>query len=499
MKGRMLFLFFTLMFLLLLISGCQFAVPTINGPAWTTKVSVPLIMKTLASDGASYSELRFDGKANGKGESNPYLVGLNLWDFGISPMTINGGEFGYITISSGVSFGNLTLPALPAQGTIPAGAPGATVDLGDYSGFTLSDNGSPYNTITTTIAGGATAGTNGLTITFSNGIDTRTATIPNGGTTVDLTLTGLEITSSLSITISGDYDNTSGSGYVQFNVSDLQVSQFTVDGSQLSAVASNLTFDTSQEIKIPIGGTIVAQLSALEVTLDGPDLPQNLIGTMALTVDGQDDSGISVLSGGAKTYNDITIQRGSPYTVVLTTDINEIFLNKPANLVIKVSSISFSGAPGQNVIIKNTDKIALKITPKIGFQSITTNPQEMSVDKIVQNTVQSAALNFKITNNTPLGLTLKVYLAPDSDTKTNSKRVEFTLTIPSSTPGVPKTADSKLNITAAQLADLTATGSVWNQIEITAAETTQSVQADPPPYLEIRSFAQAELLVKNPQ
>lgn len=499
MKGRVFSLLFFSLFLIILISGCQLNIPEkITGPAWTTKVSVPLVMRTKNTDGTTNSEIRLDGSANGLGETiGLNFVGTNLSNFNIPPAELDGGEFGYIVIESGVSFGNISLP--PLQGTIPADYPPAAVDLGDYSGFTLSSNGFPYNTITVLISGG-TAWTNGLTISFSNGVDTRTATIPNGETTVDLSLTNFEITDTLSIQISGDYNNSSGTGYVQFSLSELQVSQFNVDGSQLNAVSGDLTFDTSQEIIFPIGrdGTII-QLSALEFTLEGPELPENFIGTIDLSLDGQDSSGVSVLDGGAKNYNGVTIQRGTPYHLVLTGDINEILQNNPANLVFKVSAISFSGVPGQNIIIRNTDKILIRFTPKIGFNSITTAVQSMPFKPMEQNIIKSATLNFDITNNTPLGLTLKAYLAPGPDVKTNPKRIELTLEVPSSNSGVPKTVRSSLSITAQQFADLTESETIYNQFEIVAAATDESVQADPAPYLEIRSFAQAELLVNKQQ
>lgn len=482
MKGRNTYILGFLLLILVLFAGCTskpLKEPT--GPKWDTNYTFPVIIRNK-DNGA---QIFLDDEVNVLGEEGLGLQGKNLKQF-----KSDFEEFGYFT----VEVDDLDIPPIPLS-LVP---PGTSVPINATTKFeipeglfkinlsdrTKDDGDNPVNTIDI-VMDGATAGTEGVTITLTDAEGTEyKATINAGEDSTALTLDNAVLGSgTMELEVSGTAviagtDNLK----ITFSPTTLEVTSMTVSSEKLGEM---LDMEEEEEIEIELGD-VGLEFTALSFTFLSEHMPANLRATLELRVEGRAEDGTTVVGTPSNTLS-LILEREKESTLDLATVANLILAEDPYYLVFVIEDIKFSTTEDE-VTINYDDGIDLTVIHSIGLR---TKPEAGEVDELEEDLIQGGRLVMKIDNHSPLGFKLTVYLSPNDKPFEDPNRVEKVVEIAPSTTG----QSVELAITAAEISYLTSTGMLWNQIEV--ENTSDDGEIKEGDCLEITAYAEVVLRIDS--
>lgn len=491
---------------LVLFSGCSKVkeIDEISGPTWVTSLTMPLVTRNVEEG----YEIRLGDASNAQGEEGLGLTGNSLysykpddeeeplkWEETLDTVEV---ELGPI-----LDF-NLNNTIADTE-DIPAGTLGAAVELTDtdLAGVKLSNHHSEgaYNDITITLTNGS-AGSEGLhfsLVDYEGGVAgddviESPVTIPKGDTTGHLNLSGADIPPNMYITVEGAVEATAPNAGITFTGSTLEIAAVTFSGEKSGALFGlEETIDLGE---IDLGEDlpmITLETASLEFVHDFPD---NIQVTATLVVEGRDEFGGSMDSSDSE----VTLS-GTGSTAKFQDELNDVLNSRPSSLAFSFTNIGFSPITGDEVEVELGGEISLEVTPEIGFETITTDPEEMEVpEDIKENPLQAFMMYLNVANNSPAGFDLTVHLSPDpiplDDDNENKVEISFSVEpAVSGEPGVFDNTDDPIILTTAQLDYLTSGDLFYNQIEFTNKSEPGVILDDH--YIEIRSWARVDVLVNK--
>ncbi len=483
--------------LLLFISGCMNPPSKITGPKWTSKFTLPLVIREKKQDGTTNSEFRLDGVPNGKNETGPDLTGDGSAAYAPGgAINLSGGTFGCIETNS-VS---QAIP-LPTSGTVivndetTIGNTAIFAAMDDYFGFRTSNatirGAETINNLHITISNGS-AGAGGLAIQVTDTeSDIRQAIINQGSNSANIYLTNFELTNGVGITFTGTCDIGAGGGSITITLSKLQVSNMTIKGHTLDSFP-NKTIIVNEEYQFDMSELVDSSIyiSNCSLTFSISNMPDNLSLGAYFILEAYDSGNHLLYSESHTTPNPPLAFQNSSQTITLPFNSNYSYLK------FKLERIGLEAVDeGRNIIIDGNQAINFTVRPHLTLQS---QVQEMEATKVEQSVIQSVSLNLSVINNTRLGLGVKLYLSPLPNPMTDANAVVFNFTVnPAAIPGQAlETRHTSLSLTAAQISYLTGSQMIYNQFEIVDLSTGK-VQVNPYPFLEIRSSATLEVLINK--
>lgn len=506
MKERVMYIFLLLLVSLVLFSGCFSKVKEldeISGPTWVTSLTMPLVTRNVEEG----YEIRLGDAPNAQGEEGLGLTGNSLYSYRLEPEE-DSGKFGWEerldTVE--VELGEVLDIELhnPGPGTYLVNNTGVTVELtdSDFAGVTLSDayTEGALNDITITITNGR-AGPGGVRFTLVNyeggvpgAIVTKDdeAEIPEGATTGHLKLNEATIPPYMYITVNGNVEATAPNAGITFTGSNLEIAAVTVDKNKLADLYEiEETIDLGE---IDLGEDlpmITLETASFEFVHDFPD---NIQVTANLVVEGRDESGVTMRS-----CNLVVTLPGTEPQYEFKDELNDLLGLRPSSLAFSLTDIDFSPITGDTVEIELGGEISLEVTPEIGFETITTDPEEMEVpEDIKENPLQAFMMYLVVKNTSPAGFDLTVHLSPEPIPVKDQNAVKIGFSIAPAKegePGVFDNTDAPIILTNAQLDYLTSGDLFYNQIEFTNKSEPGVILDDH--YIEIRSWARVDVLVNK--
>ncbi len=485
-----------------LITGCLGG-QKFTGPSWTTKVTVPLIMREKLAG----SQIELGNLTNDLGEAGLALNGksLNSYDFATESWTSE--QLGTKTINiSGGAIPNLSISGLGVPlilGTYPINNNTSSFQLSNndsYTSITLSNNLNNMINITLTEI---VAGDQGLTLALwdddaNTAISTTTIAQGNSNGTLSLLSRTLNPAHHFSMKVTGNFDLIgTNDPKIVFDVNALEINSFTLAGSSIS---NQLNFDLTQALdftfEMPQDLEMALSAASLKIT---PTMPANLTIGTTLTLTPLDKNDVAL--GIPQTIN-LTganlLVANQEKNVDLKNALNTVLATKPAKLRFSASNSSIAGVAGQNVTITATDTIGISFSLNMGLEVASTTPSSSAVsDDTNMDLIQSVKLVVQNVNHSPIGLDLVLTLYPDNDQNPDNSpptpgvnKVEFPITI---APNATQAA--MLQISKAQYQNLIQNKSICHQITITNTSGNDLIANTD--YLELRARVEVEVLVSK--
>ncbi len=499
---------FASMITLILLSGC-FSNTKLTGPSWTTKITLPLILRTRNTETPSQSsEIYLDNTTNGLGEEGLNLQNSNSYSFDAQNWQSTPLGFMNITLNSITA---LNLSAYPnATVNIPSLATNP-FDFSDtsYVSIALSgpgDAGSDptKNKVTINLTGGTADGA-GLSIKLHHDLDDNgiaeviaTTTMNAGEDTATLDVAGLTLDPSKTfyIEFGGTLTKTQAFAQIEFVTSQFEIASFTVASGLLDDKAGTLLDDNIQFSYELLEDTPLVELSSGQINLDVNITGiNNMSINSTLVIEPQDENQQPI--AGQTQNKAINLLPNQTNNIDITNELNTVLAAKPHYLDIRMINSTLSNSA--DVTISHATTVSTNLQFVVGFNSITTNPQVSEVDESLDTEMlKTAAVILEINNQSPLALNLAIKLFPDNDNN------------PQNTPPTPAPEDlvtlniaieanntktSTLQITADDLKKLFRNQNFYNQIIITNSSNGAPIPAGS--YIEVRSRAEVEVLVNK--
>ncbi|NLY89697.1 MAG: hypothetical protein GX085_08800, partial [Firmicutes bacterium] len=495
---------------LVLFSGCFSKVKEIDkisGPSWVTSLTMPLVTRVMEKDDngnpRSHSEIRLGKEKNGIGEDGLDLAGRSFssykfesvnqkWEKRLDTINVD------LETIQAIDLNN----PIPKEVTISSNEHGVEVNLTDtgLAGARLSNKKGTHNAINITLTNGQ-AGLGGLRFFLKNyeggvaGADISRAELSEGESTKSLDLAGETLPPRMYLTVEGDVQATAANAGIAFTGSTLEIVAVKVDENKLADLYQLESTVNLGEIDLgkELGEdrpTITLDKANLEIM---HDLPDSLQVTANLKLEGRDKSG-----GTAGSFDNLRVDLRGKGTanIELKDELNEI-LNSPASaLAFKLADFKVSPAGGEAEIELGTTFKLEVVSTEIGFGTITTKAERMEVpEEIKNNPLQTFIMNLEVTNTSPAGFDLTLYLSPDPEPVQDPNAVKVEFSVPAANGGVPGATNKTITVGTDQLNYLTQGSAFYNQIRFTNKSGTGVIEEGH--YIEIRAWARVDILMKK--
>ncbi|HYH03192.1 MAG TPA: hypothetical protein VEC37_08835 [Bacillota bacterium] len=489
-----------LLFMVLVISTAGCFSKRVTGPTWTTKFSIPLIMRSKnTTESTKSSEILLGTGTNGIGEkglnlinAKTYSLPYEVWES--KPLGMLGMSLKYLPAYDLTAA--LNLMSIGQELVLPV-TQISNIAFNDpnYLSATLSQTPGK-NQIEFQLIG-AEAGTDGLTFRFkSDSEQLQTAKMTNGSSSVVLSLAGkvLSPNKTFSLEVSGSLRKVDVTSNIKFVWSPFEAQSFMVSSNY---VAQKVNYDLINE-PIEFDFDLPAEFKEAEFSIANlqitPQMPENL------TILG--NLNISSNLGQSETISNISLSSTGAQNIDITAQLNRLLKNSPRSLTFAFSGIQLGGSG--DVKLEHTDTVKLTMEASLGFTSVATTPQAMKVDSSIDtDTIETTTLVFEIMNYSPVALIVDVVLYPDNDKNPDnappnpdlypSEQITFRIEI---TPGMPGRSAIEKTISTAQMRNLIRNGTVYHQLTVTNTSTDQPILSEH--YLEIRSKAEGRIQVNKP-
>jgi len=483
-----------------LLTGCLGG-QKLTGPTWTTKVTVPLMMREKLAG----SQIELGNQTNGLGEAGLALNGKSLNAYNFAAQSWTSEQLGTKTINiAGGAIPNFSIAGLGISlivgSTYPINSSTTTFQLSDtsYSSITFSNN--LNNKIDIDLSEEITA--SDLNLNFALWDVTAdaavTSTIVNsGGNAGTLLLAGVSLNPShqFEMKVIGNFKLTGTTDpKIVFTIGSLEVSSFKVSAANL---ATKIDFDLTQalDFTFEMPQDLLLELSTANLKIT-PTMPNNLtIGTtLTLTPLDKNDSPIV---GFDQTLNLGVMTAKQEKTVDIKAALNAVLAIKPAKIKFSATSPSIAGV-GQNITISATDTIRINFDMNMGLEMASTTPTSSAIsDDTNLDSLHAVTLVVQNINHSPIDLTLNLILYPDDNQNPNDSppapgvgKVEFPITVAANA-----TQTATLKITKAQYQNLIKNKSLCHQVVITNTSGNDLIANTD--YLELRARAEVEVLVNK--
>lgn len=481
---------------LLLLPGCFGK--KIKGPTWTTKFTVPMVMRVKNTTYPSKSsQIELGNGVNGLGEPGLGLTGDSN-SYALPQKSWQSNPFGTVTINLN-AISQVDLSVFPTGSDFTLPTPLETSDFAfadsSYSNVILS-NAANCNRITIKL-NNATAGAGGLTFSFIEGTNTIASTvITQNDDTAVLSLSGRSFAANnqFKIQVSGTLHKTGSLAAINFTWTTFEVNSFTVQAAQVSSKVDYNLDNQPIEFTYPLPKELdQVQLSAADLRIS-PQMPANLTVNGNIVIEPYDSFGNPIAG---KTKNVPIIIGATQTNLSIKNELNDIFTNSPGSFKLKFQNITFSGAG--MVTISSASTFGMTIDAILGFGSASTKPQGLPVDSSIDSdTLETTTLVFEVANHSPVSMNITVMLFPDNDLNPDNtppspdpdKQITFQIMI---APNANQT--SEVVIATDKIRTLIKNKTVYHQVTVVNTSTGQSV--DPNSYLEIRSRAEGRVQVNK--
>ncbi len=500
------FLIISLFILIFFMTGClPNKIPDkITGPTVATKYTIPVIKTNmyLGSNENCSDEIKL-GLTGESADLSQSISGDPIEvDLLTERITVELGTIGSIQVE-GVP------PELLSSGGEYLVDPPKTIDfsmsgLGEYLNFTLSNDTTNYNYIDINMNGAMASG-EGFSIILKAGETVKdTALIPPGENSGRLYINGLNLTpsTSLSVEASGTLSVEPGATEVSlsFTPTLVEIESFTVSAESLSNTVKD-SFNTEpveSSFKLP------AEFDDLDITLKTakiiftPTLIPNLQLSADLIIEGLDDSGTKVYPIDQIAPKTLNLISNKESELDLTEILNDLLKTKPHSINLRIENYQIEATGDLEVSYPST--VTLDYSLEIGLEKLTYSPSEgieigeVKLPKDVPVDFKSGYLYLDITNNSPVELTIDIWLSPNFDDLGNQPSVYNTLIIP------PQNESKRTVIGLDEkeyyyLTD-TETGMIYYQISITNNSVSKETITDQH-FLEIKAWIEAQCLINK--